>query len=853
MAPCARPGRAAQGRRASLVTVTDRPIPSREEISRRLYDAWLAGPSPEQADELIATIPVPGNVGLRGRFMLLVDPPDAPPSAGFELDWETWQRQVDLTDVADRAVIDHDHERVREATSALIDTHVMGRHPLPIVDAFIADADVERTSDHLEAAMALLEEARTTALTCGYLWGYMRATLAFAYVVMQAGSAQDALALFVEAEGLARYLDDRVLRAGALVGIGEAHDRAGDPDDAIAALNEAIQVFTKIHSSGGIVNTSVQLGDLHRRRRANPEARAAFQQALDLATQEGPWIAAVNALCGLGEIDLVDGDLAAALERYADAHDRSVAYDYRRGVAHALNGLGRVCFAGWELERAVGLHTQARDEFLSLGDHLSASSACTGIADAHEVLGVPSEAMAARLDAVGQIETVRAAQDRHRPQQEFADRFAAVYRNAFETAERAQDVAGFVAVFEGLSGRRLEGLGRSNAENAPALEAQMLAFAQTRDDEVEEPTRARRLARLLGRTALRGHLPGLVSDGIDDASAAMYTPFDPSGAAILLDALDGHAVLAVCVLPGTADEVIALELAPGRDPTISRWTVPAATVGLLDVLASSGLPASSTLDSVQPLGRLLPPEFRSAGGDLLIVCLEQLWAVPWPAIPCGEAAVLGESVAITIAPSLTLSATNAPGPPRQLSAGIWHSPDVLRVNIHSLDDDERIPSFAFADGEAAKGALLGGEVDLLVLVGHGRPAPGIRHLLDLDRDVYVTPVDLMGARVPRRVALICCWGAHVPDGPGGEPLTLAALAAARGAEVLTTTSELADDVPASRFLNQVLHYAVDRPFPQAVQLATLEFLAEPSRRSGYLSQWAPIVTVGRRSSRGDGG
>ncbi len=155
-----------------------------------------------------------------------------------------------------------------------------------------------------------------------------------------------------------------------------------------------------------------------------------------------------------------------------------------------------------------------------------------------------------------------------------------------------------------------------------------------------------------------------------------------------------------------------------------------------------------------------------------------------------------------------------------------------------------------ADPAAAKAHLLDSGWDLLAIVAHGRPAPGIRHLLDLDDDVFVTPVDLMAASVPARVALISCWGAHTPAPPGGEPLTLATLAAARGANVLATTSELADDRLANRFINNVLHEAVASGFSQALHAGTIDYLADPSRRSGLLSRWAPVVTVGRRRAGG---
>lgn len=803
-----------------------------------------------QANELIDGVPVPGGIGLRGRFMLLVDPQGIYPAGAFELEWDTWKRQIELVDAADAGLVAHDKKAVAAAAEGLMATHRTGLHPLPIVDSLVALGDLARQEDEPAKAIVLLDEARKTAAAGGYRFGYMRATLSLGYVTVQTGSADDALLLFDEAEELAADLDDRVLRGGALVGKGEAHDRAGRLDDAITALDDAVALFDSIGSAGGVVNARLQLGDIYRRQHRNTEARTAFQSAFDLAERHGPWVAAVNALDGLGEIDLSDGDIGGALDHYRDAYERCVARDYPRGIGHAANGLGRVMYATGDLFAAIHMHTQARDAFRLVDDHLSQASALTGIADAHEAAANLEGAMNARLDAVEQIEVVRAAQDRHRPQQEFVERFRAKYRAALETAHKAQDVSGFVSVFEGLSGRRLAGLLGDVAVETPVLEAQMLAFAQTRNGHAETD-RARKIARLLGRTALRAHLPSLVSDGIDDVAAALYIGFDRTSAPGLVDALGASTLFAPTLLPGTTDQMIALCHQRGGPPAIHRWTLPQPTAALVSDLASKGLDPWAALADVEPLVQLLPPDWEPPPGDLLIVPLEELWAVPWPAVTRRDGRLLGETHPLVVAPSMTLAASPATRPSGRAKIAMWRSRQVAVVDIQAFTGNPPVELTVIAEPAAAKTQLLVGDCDLLVIVAHGRPSPGIRHVLDLDDDVFVTPVDLMTAKVPARVALISCWGAHTPAPPGGEPLTLATLAAARGAEVLATTSELADDRLANRFINNILHDAAANDFPDAVHNATIDYLADPARRAGLLSRWAPIVTVGRQRS-GDG-
>ncbi len=62
--------------------------------------------------------------------------------------------------------------------------------------------------------------------------------------------------------------------------------------------------------------------------------------------------------------------------------------------------------------------------------------------------------------------------------------------------------------------------------------------------------------------------------------------------------------------------------------------------------------------------------------------------------------------------------------------------------------------------------------------------------------------------------------------------------------VLATTGELADDPAASRFLNGVLYRLPEAAMPAALHEMTRRFLADPRHRAGYLSRWAPLITVG---------
>ena len=66
-----------------------------------------------------------------------------------------------------------------------------------------------------------------------------------------------------------------------------------------------------------------------------------------------------------------------------------------------------------------------------------------------------------------------------------------------------------------------------------------------------------------------------------------------------------------------------------------------------------------------------------------------------------------------------------------------------------------------------------------------------------------------------------------------------------------TTSELADDAAATTFVNDVMYELPERGMPHALYEATKDFLANPVLRRGYVSRWAPLITVGAHRALGD--
>jgi tetratricopeptide (TPR) repeat protein len=830
-----------------------------DEVSRLLYEAWVGGPGGDLAKSLADRIPVPGSLGLRGRFQFLTDTEvPALPGQQFQVSWDTWQHQVELTDKADAALIANDQATAENALAVLRATHEDGLHVLPEVDALIGLGDAARQADRFEEAAASYEAAMDLAVAGHYRFGLVRALVSVGYLTLLSGSARQAAGTFQRAAGLARELDERTYLAAALTGLGDALTRLHEDGDAERALAEATQLCEFLRADVGMVNAAQQLGELYRSRERLDEAKAVLTRALEAARRSETLIGQVNAYDGLGEVSLRLGDLDDARQFYLRAYELSVEHGYRRGEAWALYGLGRCGYALDLPDEAHQLFEGALEIHQELGDLPSSATALDGMARAAAAMGGAAAETQARVDAVLAIEAMRSSQDRHQYQQEYRERFAVVYSAAIRAAVRNEDPAAFTTVFENLAGRRLAGL-LEKIPATPAVEdaqiaSHVLATASNLPldggDLSASTASAERRARLIGRLALRGGMPERAERAIADIAAALYRSFSPNDAGSLLGRATGHAdVLLVTLVPG-ADQVAWLRAGPGQQTRSGVHEITGTVQQLITSLARDGLSPLTRPDAVSGLADLLPDgAFTGLADDapLLIVPLGSLWALPWPAVPVGGR-FLGERFTLAVAPSLTLAdhvreSGEIPGP---RTVGQWRSPQIRYHELVAFADDARVTLESFGSADAALAAVTSEHGhDLVVIAGHGRPVPGIVHYLELAPRVLLTPAALLDARTPGQLVLAACWGAHAPGTADSDPLTLATIALTRGSRaVLATTSELADDPLASRFLNGALHRLPSSTMPVALRDMTRRFLADPRHRDEYLSRWAPLITVG---------
>ncbi|WP_166678829.1 hypothetical protein [Kribbella voronezhensis] len=283
-----------------------------------------------------------------------------------------------------------------------------------------------------------------------------------------------------------------------------------------------------------------------------------LQLVVEASARSGQVQEAVDLADVLAELHLSRGEFEEARRICRIAIERAQEARHFRAVPHLQMTLGHSERHSGDPAAAVKQFAAALEYFVDREDDQATVSYIVGdLALCAEDLGELSDAVKLRLLSVSAIEEARARQSRPRFQEEYRRRFAQVYRGALRTVVLAGDSAGFVAVFEGLWGRRLAGLSRQelNAGTDPALIAQLLARAERarwrRGEDNDEQTGVERFRRVLGGAALNAALPEMFDDSIGPELAAVYSPFEPEEVAGLLDRWpDDAALLMLAPIPG---------------------------------------------------------------------------------------------------------------------------------------------------------------------------------------------------------------------------------------------------------------------------------------------------------------
>ncbi|WP_326755238.1 CHAT domain-containing protein [Streptomyces hirsutus] len=845
-----------------------------------LLVAWQS-PDAGQKRALVRDIEVPGPIALRSRYRMLLDTEAPPGPWNPDLTADVWARQLRLETEGDNAVRSGAHPAALASFRALLEEETGSEPRLPTVHARIGFGHVAMEQDRIEAASEHFEQATAVAATSAYRFGRLRALVPWAYMTLWNHSAELALDQFQEAAGIATALDDPAYRGNALLGAAECAQWLDERARAEQHGKEAYAAFSSVRSALGQGNAAQRLAGWMHRWGRHAEAWEWLGPAWTAFQQDGNPTGLVNVYSLRGDLYLDDHRFDEAAEEYDKALELATSAGLPRAQAHAAQDLARTARGRGNWAEAVDLFTRSLERYRELGDLLGVSHAMSKLAEAQEECGSVEDALRTRREAVVEVESYRADHREERFQEEYRRRFRDVYKGSLSAAEKHHSPETFAVVADFLAGRRLAGLLEANSgalagdeldqlqDLLARADRRLLAHrrsARSDEDRFGDERRESRIRRL-GAFEFRQEAEPGAGKSLDDLLAAVYLPPADEGGALLEALPHGCHALQILLDPVDGDLVRWSWSAPEGRSTMGSSRLTPTALDLLSVLRSGDRATERlalTVDDLRPLSALLPPrlltELAASGPqDLLIVPTGELWAVPWGALPLEDGLVLGEAARFVVCPSLTIQRQLAaryvkkprtPSSRSPLEVDVWRSPLVRSHRLDLFERDRRWNPRRLSSAAEARGALCDGR-ELMVLAGHGRPLPGAGHYLELDENEWLLPVDLLGRRPPRRLALIACWGSAYPGRVPSDPISIATLALAGGSdEVLATVGELGDSTLAGRYAEMVLHALPENTMATAVHRSTRRILAGRGVRSRPVHDWAPLLPIGTHRQPG---
>lgn len=828
-----------------------------------LFAAWHAD-GHERRVTLLRPVPPPGPIALRSRYRHLLDPETPAGPLDPTVSRAAWDATVRLETSLDDAIRRNDPGAAAAICARLLDAEPSPGCRLVSVHARIGLGDAAMAADEVDRAMAEYEEAVRLATADGYRFGLLRALVPLAYLTLRYHSARAAAELFTSAGILGRALDDPVYTGNALLGRAECVESLEGPAAAVEFATEAYEVFSSVRSTMGQGNSAQRLGAMLHRLDRPAEATEWLTRAGKAFEENGNKVGLANVLSCLGDIALEQRDFVTAERWYLAGRDAAAGLP--RSAAHAKYDFARVARGRGDWPEAVRRFEVALAAYQELDELTGACHALDKLAEAHAALGAGGEVVSARLAAMVAVERYRATHRDERSQREYRERFAAVYSHALAAVTEYGSAGGFAVVADSLAGRRLAGLIEASVTPSDP-ELTLLQELLVRSDQrllsqdrssaagPSEPGELReQRIRLLGAFGIRHGLGPRAEASLDDMLAAVYLP-PPEEGAELLDALPADCDVLVTLLdPAEPDRLYRLWRTARGPVELGSIRLDPALLAVLEILTGDDdARAQLHLDHLEPAVALIPEPLRRAlsagtGRRLLIVPVGALWLIPWSAVPVDAQHVLGEVAPYVVCPSLTvhrqLAARAARVGPPPWSVDIWRSPAIRHHPLTAFGQDARWQPRLLETAREARATLRGGRTAMAV-AGHGRPAPGLGHYLELDRDEWLLPVDLVGATPPRRLFMVACWGGAVPGAAPNDPISLATLALAGGSsEVLATVGELADSELATEYLEHLLGMVADTSLPTALHAATARLLAEPADRAEPILHWAPLIPLG---------
>ena len=836
----------------SRATIVDRVKPKSYELSCQLWKAWVSfdvnHPVPPEEPAFSSRAPV----ALRARHHILRHPAGNQDPRWFKTSFDTWTREVELVEEGEAAIMAGQLVDARARFTELFElAQQEDAHPARLVDALIGLGDVSRTEEKLDVAESRYREAVRVSDRYNMPFGRIRATVPLFHLQQGNVASLDILSSTNEILAEAKCLGDKTYVANIEMIRAEAFTRIREFERAMEAANAAEEQFDG--NIVGLAGLYIRLADQFRMREDEELLHKILDRLFGVLREAPLTRERSDALDLKAAWHIMRGELEEAAGAATEAVEIAKSMGYQFGVIYARTTLSQIHRKNGDLEEALHQRNLNIDFFQST-NMLKTQLSYSLIERAEILIDLKREKEATSdvVESIGALESLRCEQSSPRSQYEYRNRFAQIYRRSLQAACDINSPHLFITAFEGIWGRRLAGLTERPAhinDNA-LLMAQMLAQSQLAEDDDKEnedgegDTSTTLMRRILGRLTAQDSS----SEKLDEESAAdlasLSHPYNiQSAKAHLAEIPPGTAALFLAPVPERPELVAHLIIDHTGSSTCSVAELPDETVRAIAALHEGN--HYLTHQELSRFSRIIPSEILRLppGTPTLLVPLEELWPIPWPAIPLQGTAEkpLGQRHPLKLCPSLSVAtAVRRRSFPAERRVRAWIGPDVLSKESWPFKDSD----WCHSSTEILEALTNGTPNQDAVVVAHGVPAEGITHALVLDEGKFLTPFEAMIGTPPGRVGLLTCWSAHTPIGSSGDPLNVATVMLARGANsVLATSAELADDSLSGIFAGNVIHDVSESDWGRSLQRAITRFSrTEPFQED--LSRWAPLRVLG---------
>ncbi|HZN77963.1 MAG TPA: tetratricopeptide repeat protein [Micromonosporaceae bacterium] len=225
-----------------------------------------------------------------------------------------------------------------------------------------------RSRGHYHAAETLLRQALTAARAVGDRTAELQALTGLGWAHRRQGQPEQAIKCYGQALQIARCTGHRTGERTALYGLGQVHLWLGRYEQAANHYRQALRIAQVTDDPTGELDALTGLGWVWWRQGQCEQAAEHFGQALRLARDAGDRVGEHTALAGLGEVYLRQGRYEQATNQYQQALQFARAAGDRVGELGALAGLGRIGLRQGRHEQATYHYQQLLDLTQEVGD-----------------------------------------------------------------------------------------------------------------------------------------------------------------------------------------------------------------------------------------------------------------------------------------------------------------------------------------------------------------------------------------------------------------------------------------------------------------------------------------------------